>query len=394
MTTPTSRFADLTRWQAQLIVLLTLLVVAGGFIFRMHNKYLPGAELGPPVVKALSNGAKSTIAASPHVTGDFELYANIIQRMEAGAGYYPTAADEHRKTGFPLRPFITVRLPTLAVISATVGLTALRGLLFLLVGLTVLIWWHRLKQTAAPESLEAVISTMLVGTGLIAYVSSAEVVVSHEIWAGALLALSWGLHLPKADSVKAPAALIEWLPSVLLATAAVLIRELALPFILLMGAFAVWRRQWLQASAWVAAVGMFAVYMAFHAANVAGVVNPTDMASPGWGNLAGWPFFVLSMHGATSLRIMPEWVAPLIVPITMLGWIGWRSATGAFGCLLFSGYALLFGILGRPDNWYWGLLIAPMFVLGLLHLPRSLSDLAHLIWPKTVPPLHQFGKPA
>jgi hypothetical protein len=368
-----SRFADLARWQAMLIIAVTALLMATGFAFRMHNKFLPGAEMAPARVSTAEIGRATAApggqAAAPLVIGDLELYRNITERMAAGTSYYAAAADEHRRGGFPLRPFITVRMPTLAMISAPLGPSVPRGLLIVLVAITGLVWFRRLRRITDAASLQAVIGTMLVGTALVTSIITANLVVSHEVWAGTLMALSWGLHRSGSQE---PAA---WLPSVLIAAIAVLIRETALPFILLMAAFAVWQRDWRQVTAWLAAVVAFAGCLMLHASNVAGVVTATDMASPGWTNLSGWPFFVLAMHGATMIRIVPEAVSPFVVPLVMLGWAAWRTPTGAFGFLLFAGYALTFSVLGRPDNWYWGLLLAPVFALGLLFLPQGIADL-------------------
>jgi hypothetical protein len=400
MTSTTSRFADLARWQALLIVALTLVVMASGLAGRMHNKYLPGAEFGPgaqlrnappPGGGAAGSAATASVvtpsAAVPSEIGDFALYRAITQQIAAGAGYYRAAAAAQRAAGYPLRPFITVRPPTLAVVTAAVGMPVMRAVLVAAVLLAVLVWWQRLRTITDPATLQAVIGTLIIGSGLVAFISAAELVVSHEVWAATLLALSWALHRPGT-------ALSCWLPSVLLATAAVLIRELALPFLLLMTAFAVWQRQWPQVGAWLAGIACFAVALALHAQAVAAVAVAADLASPGWANFSGWPFFVLAMHGATPLRMLPEWTSPLLVPLVMLGWVGWRQPTGLFGALLFAGYAVLFMALGRPDNWYWGLLIAPLFGLGLMGLPQAMADLAAAIRRPVVAGCVSGGGPA
>jgi hypothetical protein len=384
MTPTTSRFADLARWQALAIVAVLVAAITGGIACRMQNNFLPGA-IAPQQVAALTvvtnvagGIALSNVPVSAEEIGDLALYRRVTLRLINGASYYPTAADEHRKSAYPLRPFITVRMPTLALVSATFGLSAMRGLLVLLVLLAGFAWWRRLQRATDCSTLQPVIGALAVATGLVTFVSSSSVVVSHEVWAATLMSVSWAMlggfrGKPDVHSVRA------WLPSVLLAAASVLIRETALPFVLLMGAFAVWRRHWLEAAGWACSVLVFAACLALHAGNVAAVTSPADGASPGWANFSGWPFFVLAMHGSTAIRILPEWSAAIAVSLTMLGWASWRSETGAFGFLLFAGYALVFMVLGRPDNWYWGLLISPLFLLGLMFAPQGIADLVAAI---------------
>jgi hypothetical protein len=401
MTSTTSRFADLARWQAVVVVAILLATMAGGFAFRMHNKFLPGAT--PPVApQTIPGQSRSSLTlttdarggmvlsnvavTSTDESGDLAMYRRVTSRMIDGVSYYAAVADEHRKAGYPLRPFITVRMPTLAILGSTLGLAASRAVLVVLVLLTALAWWRRLQRITDATSLQPVICLLVVGTGLSTFVAAADLVVSHEVWAATLLALSWAMwggfrDEAFSDSVR------NWLPSVVLATVAVLIRETALPFMLLMAAFAVWHRRWRETAAWGGAVLVFAACLTLHADHVATVVTAADQTSPGWANFSGWPFFVLAMHGASGLRILPEWAAPIVVPLVMLGWASWRSEgksggpsdTGAFGFLLFAGYALMFMVLGRPDNWYWGLLLSPVFLLGILFAPQAIVDLVTAI---------------
>ena len=377
MTATQSRFADLARWQAILIASFTLAVIVGGYACQMHNRFLPNVM----PVSAAPAGQTAT-AADEADAGDLALYRTITLRMANGAPYYATVVERHRKSSYPLRPFFTVRLPTLAYIGSTLGLVGARVLLAALLLLSAVVWWRRLKLVTDPTTLQPVICILAISTGTFSFAATPNLVVSHEVWAATLMAISWavwGGFSNKADDKS----LWSWLPSVVFAAAAVMIRETALPFVLLMGAFAVWHRQWRQTVAWVAVVALFAAYLAVHASYVLAATTAGDLASPGWTNLAGWPFFVLAMHGSTGLRILPEWMAAIFVPLTMLGWASWRplgrSDTGMFGFLLFTGYALIFMVLGRPDNWYWGLLLSSNFLMGLMFAPQAIIDLIGVI---------------
>ena len=61
--------------------------------------------------------------------------------------------------------------------------------------------------------------------------------------------------------------------------------------------------------------------------------------------------------------------------VAMAGWAGWRSPAGTFGTFLFLGYALAFAIAGRANNFYWGLVIAPVLFMGFAFAPRALTSL-------------------
>ena len=52
-----------------------------------------------------------------------------------------------------------------------------------------------------------------------------------------------------------------------------------------------------------------------------------------------------------------------------------RILSFLLGTLLFLGYGLAFMIAGRPDNFYWGAVIAPAMFIGLAYAPRFLASL-------------------
>jgi hypothetical protein len=342
-----SRFADLARWQAWLVIAFTAALILASFSFPMPPK---------PVPKTVN--AAGVVDANPDLT----LYRTITTQVAAGGDYYKIAAHEQRIGDYPLRPFVTFRLPTLAVVTAALGFPIMHGLMWLLAAAVVLAWWVRLKGEAQLPN-RRLLGTMLVLSGLTLSVRT-ELVVVHDVWAGLLIALALGLHRTE-----------RWWPAILAGLGALLIRETALPFVLLMGAFACFHRHWRESAAWGGIIAIFAALMIWHASQVAAVVNPQDPASQGWSNFGGWPFFVLAVRLTTALRGLPVGLGAILIPLALLGWASWRSRTGLMGTLLFAGYALILMALGRPDNFYWGLMIAPAFLLGLAFLPVAVGDL-------------------
>ena len=64
-----------------------------------------------------------------------------------------------------------------------------------------------------------------------------------------------------------------------------------------------------------------------------------------------------------------------MVILALFGWTGWNSAMGNFGSLLTLGYGFAFMIAGRDNNFYWGVLIVPILLMGLAMMPQAFRSL-------------------
>ena len=162
---------------------------------------------------------------------DLKLYDGVIARLRQGESYYPVIAEEHRKHNYPLHPGFAVRLPTLAVIEALVPPASLIPLSLALMAAVLLAWWRRLAPAPNGELDDGPHSASLrlfALAGLFFGVSLGTTryfFVLHELWAGQLLALSFGLHRPGQKIGTGG----KWLGAWLAAAAALAIREHALP---------------------------------------------------------------------------------------------------------------------------------------------------------------------
>ena len=346
-----SRWAGLDRNRALIVgFLLVAALVAAIWASSIEAR-------GPASTRTASVGATSRANA------DLTLYRAIVDRVDAGEGYYEAAADELRRGNYPLKPFLAFRLPTLAIATAWLGRPVMMALQFTLFAAMIWGWWVRLDRQFADRG-RRISGTMLAAAG-IAVALSGRYIDLHEVWAGTLIALSLALHRPGRAA---------W--SIGVAALALSIRELALPYVLLMGALALWRRNWKEAAGWAGLVILFLIAMALHANAVADLVRPGDPGSPGWLTLDGWSGFLRTYHLAGPLRWLPaELAAPLII-LALFGWASWKSETGRAGTILYAGYAIAFMLFGRANNFYWGLMVAPAFLVGLAFVPRALSDLA------------------
>tara|TARA_A100001391_G_scaffold178640_1_gene143183 strand:- start:1621 stop:2661 length:1041 start_codon:yes stop_codon:yes gene_type:complete len=300
--------------------------------------------------------------SEPSRDHDLAFYDRVIERIAGDEVYYDFVVEEQRASGYPVRPGLAVRLPTLAYIHAALGEAGMTVLAILLMGATVWAWWKRLGEEPGGRRVQKIGAALLLmgaSLGLNRYYF-----VLHELWAGMLLALAFGLHRPG-----------RWGGALAVAALALAIREHALPFVLLLGAIAAWRCDWREAAAWGALVLAFVVAIAWHLSLVAPHVLPTDPESPDWLVLRGLSGWLGNVVLSSNLRFLPHEVAGPLVVLMVLGWAGWKSPAGTTGTLLYLGYGLAFMLAGRANNFYWGAVVAPAMFIGLAFLPMALSSL-------------------
>ena len=293
---------------------------------------------------------------------DLQLYDRIAQRVAAGENYYAAAVSEQRAHNFPVRPGLAVRLPTLAFLSAWLGPNGLMTLAILL-GIGILAaWWKRLGEEPGGAGHRIVALLLLAIGSLIAL--KPQYLAEHEVWAGLLLALGGGLHRPGKWRA-------AWLPVAL----ALAIRELALPFVLLLAAFAAWRRDWREFAAWLVLIALFALGLAWHLHEVGKYLLPSDRPSPPWLVFRGLGGGTGNIVESSVLHLLPYRLAAPLALLPLVGWAAWKSPAGRFFTLLFAGYGVLFMIAGRANNFYWALVVTPAWFVGYAFLPMALRSL-------------------
>lgn len=304
---------------------------------------------------------KPRVRASQTEQSDLDLYRDTIAGVRAGGPYYAVAADELRKGGYPLKPFFTFRLPTLVIIYAQFPALVMligQGMLALAV---MFAWWRRLEPVL-PLRMRALALVLLVG-GTAALVEPVTGMF-HESWAALLMALMVALRRPG----QAAAAIVA-------GAAALMIRETALPMILVMAGLALIERRQREALAWAGVVLLFVVVMFVHAQMVASVVRPEDLSSPGWSGMLGPRFALGAMAMVSSVIVLPKALAAVILILSLFGWFSLASPWALRASLLILGYGTMLALFSRADTFYWALLVAPLSLLGLIFVPRSLGVL-------------------
>jgi hypothetical protein len=354
-------FRQLPRWAA--LAVLALSVLACIWAVPAERSY--GHRATSEIHKRLSRGDRR----------DFDLYKTIDQRVAAGENYYHAALAEQRKSHYPTKPFLAVRLPTIAWVTTLIGLTGWRivaGVLWLTTVLGTI--WFTAGRAHWIERIGVALAVAVYGSG--AWLT--EVGLSHEIIAGLFLSAALVLYRPR-----------RWWLSLLLVVCALAIRELALPFVLLWAAFAASQRRWREFVALVVVIALFAVGLAVHAQTVAAYRLPGDLPSQGWNGVQG-P--ALALYGLMSVAglgrlpgwlhfpfALPLWLGPLLALLPLLGWAALGGRRGLFATLWFVGYFVDVSIFARRMNFYWLSLVLPLYGAGLALVPGAMGDLVNAL---------------
>ena len=354
---PAARFSSWSANSARLLLAAIVVIMLLSAIVVPSGRVPPAVAPAPPDVSITSGDG----SLARH-DADLLLYERIVERVAAGESYYDAAISEQRARSFPVRPGFAVRMPALAWLQARIGGTGTIVASILLLAAIGLAWWRRLADEGAGSSERRyAVALVLAGSS---FLLNSYYHPLHELWAGGLMALALGLHRPG-----------RYLPAVAVAALALAIRELVLPFVLLMGAMAAWRRDWKEATAWGGLVLCFAILFGWHLSVVAGRTGLADHAGPSWLTLRGLPGWIGNIVQSSQLHLLPRPVAAPLLVLALLGWAGRRTLAGTTATLLLLGYGVAFMIAGRDNNFYWGLIVTPLMFAGLAFIPMSLSNL-------------------
>ena len=342
------RFATLPRPLAFAALAALAILIVAGLPLALHP-----APVAPPA----------------HSVNGFTLYGRIIDRMRGGQAYEPAAVGELRAEDGPLKPFVTVRPPLLAETLSLLPNPQTRDRALQLLALMVIVAWVIRLRTAAASPAWMGFTALAVFTGTGAcMVGAGSMSLFHEAWAGLLIALSLALRTDKRFWASAAIGLI-----------AALVRELALPYLAVMALVAASERRRDETIAFGGALAVALAALAWHAHQVMALTRHGDLASPGWVEFAGWGFVLLAARWNLIVLAAGLWAAALVVPLALVGAAGRRDGLGLRLAILLIGYSLGFTAIGRPSNYYWGLVTAPLLSVGLAMAPAALADLVKAV---------------
>lgn len=293
--------------------------------------------------------------------GDLKLYIAIVNRIQAGEPYYLAAGAELRQRGYATVPVWNWRLPTLALLLGKPPGVWFARLLLIALALGVIWFWYHywlLRESV----LNAFFGLTLIVFSCIQCITPGGLFL-HENWAGILISLSIAAYGNRKYRVAVAAAV-----------AAVFFRELALPYLLIVSIMLYRDKQY--ACVWAGGAGLLAffVYLIIHFGYVYSRLTDNEIINS-WVRFHGWPFVLLTSKWNGLFIIMPNPLIPVLVPLSLLGIIGWRSNISALVMCTLLGYMVLFMTIGREDNYYWGMIYSHLIAIGLLYAPGSLRSL-------------------
>lgn len=360
------RFAHWSPWLARLALAVLAVLLMAAAVVQVAKPGTRSPWEGPvegPISPATVHG----VPAKPY-DEDIALYEAAIARIRHGENYYDFIVAQQRARDYPVNPAFAVRLPTLAYLDAWLGVPGQTAAALALMLAIVAAWWRRFgDEGVPPRARRLAVATVFVGASL---GMNRHYFPLHELWAGGLIALSFALHRIGDNGQGG-----RWLGAFGAAALALAIRELTLPFVLLMLATALWHRNWKEAAAWTALVAVFCIGMAVHLSLIERDVLPTDRHSAPWLVMRGLSGWLGNVAQASNLRWLPHFLAGPAVVLMAFGWLGLNGRVGLFGFLLSVGYGAAFMLAGRWDNFYWGAMTAPAMFAGIVFAPWALAGL-------------------
>ena len=317
-----------------------------------------------------------SLAKPGHYT-DMRLYRDIVAQMQLGKPYHQAAAELQRAKGYPLKPFFTMREPTLSWFAARFGWEPLQKVAVLLLLVNIAVWLFALPTSLTRTERIGALFGIISGSVAVAIPAAMPIT---ELWCGLLISLALALTIAARKH--------WWAPMVVIA-AALALREMALPFLLLAGALTAWERRWKELVGWAIVLAGFLIGMGFHAAAVLEQIRPGDPASPGWTGLVGLSGVLMALDHTSAWIIVWQPLGLFVCLLPVLGWGAMSGRNWLFALLLLLGYALMIALFSRPDIFYWGYLISPTWFAGLALVPRGVWQLGQAIArPQTHQPIH------
>lgn len=294
---------------------------------------------------------------------DLECQKAIVVRIHAGEGYYEAANKELRHRGYPTQSIFNWRLPFLALfLGALPGIEIGCWIGFALALVALLLWIQGLRKE---KSFGQTLIGSLLLTGILIYGGIPDLFFAHEFWAGTCIVLSLIAYSRR------------WVIFSLIAGGiALLIRELSLPFIIVMVIFALLEKRRRESLFWLSLTSGFLFVLGvhfYHIRNLAG--NAHLIQNGGWIAFGGWPFVLKTIQLHPFLILNPPWLNAILIPLLLLGLAGWKGELGTRVALLVYTYILVYLFLGQPFNVYWGVMFNMLIPLGALYTWPSFLDL-------------------
>src|SRR5262245_46355934 len=351
------------------LVILGLLAIAG-LSLGWNRGQLPRRDVQE------SDGADKAATAP-----DLQLYREIIAEVRRGRNYYDAAREKIPQFGFPISSPLNWRLPTYAWLFSRLPNTCWTQVALLLLAAGGLFLAYGAKRRQSGVGYAAVTAFLLFG--VVRWTFDGEAYLAQEVWAGVLVMVSIAAHARGRDGEterRREGGRVAWRGlAVAAGIAALFFRELALPYCGVACLIAAWNCRWSEAAAWTLGIAAFFGFFAWHVGQVRTQLTGAEVAaSTGlsqWLRLGGLDYVLLTTRMNSLLFHAPAWLLWLYLLVALIGLARQGDEPSRLACLSALVYLVAFAFLGRPENFYWGLLPAPLLAWGAAHGPVAVREL-------------------
>jgi hypothetical protein len=314
---------------------------------------------GLSVCRSLPNADGSKISGA-----DLKCYQAIVERIRSGESYYSAANYELRRTGYEIGSVFNWRLPVLALFLGHLPSPIFGPVIAALLAGAAFLSWLIVFQKNKYSNSEILLAGLLL-SGPLVYSIIPGPYLMHEFWAGILILLSLAIY---ANGWR--------YTSIIAGLAALFLRELALPFVLVMLTLAFIERKRREAYIWLIGLGIFSIEFLIHWMIASKFITPADKALQGsWIAFGGWSFVLNTAQVHPFLILAPAWLTAIVLPLSILGLMAQQTPWGRRIACTAGFYMLAFMVVGRPFNLYWGLIYTFLVPFGLLHHTRILRNI-------------------
>jgi hypothetical protein len=350
----TSPIGEISSSRARLTLAILGLLAIAGVVLGWNKGQLPQRPVRQP-------GAVDSPTAP-----DLQLYREIVGDVHRGEGYYDAAHARLVEHSFPTRSPFNWRLPTYAWLLAL--LPDAGWIQALLVALSVVALGMAFAgQVRHGGLVQAFVTTVLL-FGVVHWAIDGEAFFAQEVWAAAFLIIS----------VSAISLRWNWL-AIAAGLAALYFRELALPYCLVACALTAWQRRWRETVGWTLGIALFFLFLGWHVGQVHAQLAAADATSSAslsqWLQVGGLDFILLTVRLNSLLFAAPAAILWLYLLVGLFGLARRNDDTSMLCGLATLAYVAAFAIVGRPWNFYWGLLYAPLLPWGVAHAPAAFAQL-------------------
>jgi len=295
---------------------------------------------------------------------DSILYKNVSERVATGEAYYNAARNELASMGFPRGSMFNWRLPVYAWLFAILpprpyaAIVLSAALIAGLVMASTIVGW---EGGRAMGFTVAAVLTLTTG-GWCFY---PEPVYYMELWCGVALLIAASLQSSGRFTAAAAVGAI-----------ALAIRELALPFCLVFCAYSWVRGRRRDALVWSIVILIFFLCMYVHSKCIGKAdLRVVNFGTGQWTYFGGTTFLLSCCRMTYPLAALPTWCMALYLPMALLGLFGWSSRRALPFQMATATYLVLFALVGKPLNFYWGWVFTPLLAIGAALSPVALRDL-------------------